>query len=798
MKRTACAALVALATAAVAADAPLAYQQPPESIRAVLDAAPIPLRAIDPTGQTLAVIEVRRYPGIEDLSRPFLRLAGLRVDPAANGPHRIARIDRITLRALADPAAPERTVALPPGGSFYNFEFSPDGRRFLLRRRMPEATELWVGDSATGAINPVPGIALQNATGQAIDWLNPDSIFALTVSPSRGAPPEAKAPIGPVVRESYARKSQEPTYQDLLRTPHDEALFDYYMTAQLKRIDLGSGLQRDIGAPAAYYGVTVAGDGKHLLVERFARPYSYLVTYDDFAHDVEVADLEGRRVRSLGRVALRENVPVQGVIQGPRSHDASALADGSIFWLEALDEGDPRKKVPYRDRVMKLAPPYAGDPVEVVRVAQRIVNVSQAEDGRSIVIDYDRDRVWVRTLLVDPAKPGAEPVVLFDLSARDRYNNPGSPMTRVLSNGRRVAMVTGGQMLYAGAGATPSGDRPFLDRWSLADRTKTRLFQASETHFENVVRVLDAKGERFVTVRESMTEPPNLVLRDASGSAVALTRFADPTPQVRAIRRELVKFKRKDGVDQSFWLYTPADQKPGERRPAFLWAYPLEYTDPALAGQVSGSPNRFEQFAGSSQLFLALDGFVVLSDVTMPVVGEPEKVNDTFVEQITMNAEAAIAKAAEMGVVDPARVAVGGHSYGAFMAANLLAHTDLFKTGIARSGAYNRTLTPFGFQAERRTLWEARDAYVKLSPFLAADKLKEPILLIHGEVDDNSGTFPEQSDRMFAALAGTGGNVRFVKLPAEAHGYAARESVGHTLWEMDTWLRKYLGDPRAP
>ncbi len=299
-------------------------------------------------------------------------------------------------------------------------------------------------------------------------------------------------------------------------------------------------------------------------------------------------------------------------------------------------------------------------------------------------------------------------------------------------------------------------------------------------------------------MRESSTEPPNLVLRDGSGNALALTRFADPTPQVRAVTRELVKFRRKDGVEQSFWLHRPADLKPGERRPALLWAYPQEFTDAALAGQVRGSPNRFEQLAGSTPLFLALDGFVVLNDVTMPVIGDPEKVNDTFIEQITMNAQAAIDKAAAMGVVDPARVAVGGHSYGAFMTANLLAHTRLFKAGIARSGAYNRTLTPFGFQAERRTLWEAPQAYFNLSPFISADKLKDPILLIHGEVDDNSGTFPEQSERMFAALAGTGGSVRFVKLPAEAHGYVGRESVGHTLWEMDAWLRKYLGDPRAP
>jgi dipeptidyl aminopeptidase/acylaminoacyl peptidase len=596
------------------------------------------------------------------------------------------------------------------------------------------------------------------------------------------------------VQESFGRKSPEPTFQDLLKSPFDASLYDHYATCELTRIDVASGNRRVIAPPAVYAGVTAFGDGKRLLVERIAKPYSYAVTHHGFARDALVMDREGRVEKQLSRVALRENVPVQGVVQGPRNYGASAFGEGRVFWLEALDEGDLRKKVPHRDRLMMLAPPYEGAPVEVARVQQRVVDVQTLEDGRVIVTDFDRDRVWIRRILVDPAKPGAEPFVLFDLSARDRYKDPGRPLTRTTPQGRALVMVKDGKALFTGAGASGAGDRPFLDRWDLAAKTKERLFQADETHYENVVRALDATGERFVTSRESATEPPNLVVHDAKG-ARAVTAFADPSPQVRAIHRELVKYKRKDGVDLSFWLYRPADQKPGERRPAFLWAYPLEYTDPALAGQVTGSPNRFEQFAGSSPLFLVLEGYVVLNDATMPVVGDPETVNNTFIEQITMNAQAAIAKVSEMGVADPDRVAVGGHSYGAFMTANLLAHTDLFKTGIARSGAYNRTLTPFGFQSERRTLWEAPDAYVKLSPFMVAARLKEPILLIHGEADDNTGTYPEQSDRMFAALAGTGGNVRFVKLPAEAHGYAARESVGHTLWEMSTWLHQHLGDP---
>ncbi|MBC8022722.1 MAG: S9 family peptidase [Burkholderiales bacterium] len=795
MKRFTCAAALALASVASIAQT-LTYREPPEAIRAVLDARALPARTIDPTGKTLAIAEMRRYPSIEQLSRPFLRLAGMRIDPASNGPHRVAHVNRLVLRALEDSRAAEREVALPAEGDFYSFNFSPDGRRFTLLRRTSSATELWAGDVASARAAALPGIAVQNVDGFGIDWLDADTIVVRTVA-RRGAPPAATVPTGPVVQESFGRKSPEPTFQDLLRSPLDAALYEHYATSELTRVDLASGGLRRLAPAAIHAGISAVGDGRHLLVERIVKPFSYAVTHQGFGREILVIDREGRVVKELPRVALRENVPVQGVVQGPRTYSASVLRDGAVYWLEALDEGDPRKKVAHRDRLLKLAAPYDAAPVEVARFAQRVVNVQQLEDGRLFVTDFDRDRFWIRRVLVNPAQAGGDLHVVFDMSARDRYNDPGTALSRSTPQGRPVVIVNNGKALFAGAGASAAGDRPFLDRWDLAAKAKERLFQASETHYEQVVRVLDDTGTRFVTSRESAAEPPNLVLRDPGG-ARAITAFADPTPQVRAIRRELVRFKRKDGVDLSFWLYRPADQKPGERRPAFVWAYPLEYTDPALAGQVTGSPNRFEQFAGSTPLFLVLEGFVVLNDATMPVVGDPEKVNDTFIEQITMNAEAILAKASEIGVVDPARVAVGGHSYGAFMTAHLLAHTDIFKAGIARSGAYNRTLTPFGFQAERRTLWEAPGAYTRLSPFMVADKLKEPILLIHGEADDNTGTYPEQSDRMFAALAGTGGTVRFVKLPAEAHGYAARESVGHTLWEMSTWLRKHLGDPRSP
>jgi dipeptidyl aminopeptidase/acylaminoacyl peptidase len=433
----------------------------------------------------------------------------------------------------------------------------------------------------------------------------------------------------------------------------------------------------------------------------------------------------------------------------------------------------------------------------VHRTAGRLAGLSFVEGGnRAIVSDMDRDRLWLISDLVT-LDGSSKPLRLQDRSLRDRYRDAGQPLTRVLPNGRSVARLSDGRMLFAGAGASPAGDRPFLDSFSLAEGKAQRLFQSSSTHYERPITVL-ADG-RLVTSRETFAEPPNLMLRSGADLAQmqALTKHLDPTPQLRQIKRELIKFKRADGVEMSFWQYLPPDYQPGQRRPTFVWAYPLEFTDASTAGQVSGSSSRFNTFGGSSPLMLLLDGYVVLMDATMPVVGDPKVVNDSFVEQITANAKAIIAKADELGVSDPTQMVVGGHSYGAFMTANLLAHTDLFKAGIARSGAYNRSLTPFGFQSERRTYWEAQDVYQRLSPFNYANKLKEPILLIHGENDDNPGTFPLQTQRLYQALAGTGGNVRYVSLPFESHGYSARESIGHTLREMSDWMKRQTRDPRA-
>ena len=798
-------ATVALAAtaahAAEAADAPLSqtYQQPSAEIRAVLDAPALPAHSLSPDQRTLASIGTRRYRSVAELSRPILRLAGLRIDAAASSLQLTPAIESITLRELTDPAAAERTVRLPAGGTFTALRWSPDSRHFLLNRRTASAVELWVGDVATGQVRQLKGVRLNTILDTAVAWVSPDEVIALTVPERRGAAPVFTAPSGPSIQESMGRNSPERTLQDLLKNSQDDALFSHHASSALRRIQLSTGTSREIGTPGLYASVEVVGTQGTLITERLVPPFSYQVSWNDFARQVELRDFNGKLLRDLGTVKLKEGVPVEGVITGPRNFWSSPKADGAVYWVEALDGGDQRTKVPFRDRLMRLDPPYQGEAREVHRTAGRLGSLSFVDAGdRAIVSDLDRDRLWVAVDLIS-LDGAAKPQRLQDRSMRDRYADPGQPLTRVLPNGRNIVRVDGGdRLLLAGAGASKEGDLPFIDSYSLKDGKATRLFRSGPTHYERPLTLL-ADG-KLLTSRESATEPPNLVLRSGTGfeQLQALTRNTDPAPQLRAIKRELVKFKRADGVELSFWLYLPPDYQPGERRPTLVWAYPLEFTDASTAGQVSGSGSRFVQLAGTSPVMMALDGYVVLMDATMPVVGDPKTVNDSFVEQITANAKAIIDKAAELGVSDPQQMVVAGHSYGAFMTANLLAHTDLFKAGIARSGAYNRTLTPFGFQSERRTYWEAQDVYLKLSPFNYADKLKEPLLLIHGESDDNPGTFPIQSARFYQALAGTGGNVRYVVLPHESHGYSARESIGHTLWEMSTWMKRQTRDPRAP
>ncbi|MCX2860471.1 prolyl oligopeptidase family serine peptidase [Paucibacter sp. PLA-PC-4] len=773
------------------------YRQPSTAIRELLDAPAPPRLLPSPDKQTLALLELKRFNSLAELARPGLRLAGLRFDAASGTPQPLSTVRRLRLRSLLQPDAPERAVELP-GEGFHSFSWAPDGQRFVLERRVDLGNELWIGDTASGQLRQIPFVRLSNALGQGEQaWLNPRELVVLTIPKRRGAAPRAQP--SPVLQEHQGRASPERSYPDLLQSPHDEALFEHHARSQMTLVNLASAQSRDIGEPGLFAYVSSIGEGQYLMTERLARPFSYRLTWDDFPQVIELRQRDGRVLRELAKLPLKAGVAIDGVLPGPRIFYPSPTKDAAVYWVEALDGGNPNSRVAFRDRVMRLDPPYDTEPIEVQRMPQRFTRLRFLDDGQhALLTETDRLRAWTRTYLL-PLN-GSQSKPLFEHSLRERYRHPGAPLMRTLANGHNVIQSTReGEIFLIGQGANPRGERPFLDRLSIKDLSVQRLFQSADSAYEMPLATLDDK--RLLLQRESPVEPPNLYLRElgnGGAAAQALTRIKDPSPQLRRVKRELVSFKRADGVELSFWLHLPPDYKEGERRPTLVWAYPLEFNDAALAGQLAGAPSRYATFAGISPQLLALDGFVVLHDATMPVVGDARTMNDGFIEQITMNARAIIDKAEELGVADTRRMAIGGHSYGAFMAANLLAHTKLFKAGIARSGAYNRTLTPFGFQSERRSLWDARETYLKLSPFLYANQIKEPLLLIHGEEDSNSGTYPMQSERLYQALAGLGGTVRYVALPHEGHGYTARESVGQVQWEMSQWLKTHLGDPRAP
>src|SRR5579862_756503 len=777
----------------------LTYQKPPKPILDVLNAPALPALAVNPTRTYATLSQAARYPSIAEVSAPMLRLAAIRIDPRTNGLHLAPYSLSITLVKL--PEGTKTPVALPPNARAGSLKWSPDGKQFAFSNTVANGIELWLGDPATGKTHRVEGVRLNAVLGDPIEWLEDNKTLIVKAVPAnRGpAPAEARVPKGPAVQESDGHAMGVATYEDLLQNPHDEDLFEYYATAQLVRVDAAASSATPIGKPGLLDEVTPSPDGKNLLITREHRPFSYLHPYREFPKEVEVWTPSGTLAYKVASLDLPRRVPLGGVQTGARSIRWMSNHPASLMWVEALDGGNPKEKVPNRDKVMVVNAPFTAKPMEIGKTEERFAGI---QFGKGFVLVEDQARIS-RMLRTFEVKPGSEPKIIWSRNAQDRYKDPGRPVeSRQVPGGRgggffgpnvgeSTMLQSGDEILLKGDGASPKGDHPFLDRFNLETKKTERIFQSPEDKYETVEAVLDDQGKSFITRRESQTEPPNYFLHTGS-TEKALTDFKDPAPQIRRITKQLVTYKRADGTPLSMELYLPPDYKPGTKLPAVVWAYPREFNDADTAGQIQGSPNRFTTITGYSELFFLLDGYAVLENVAMPVVGTIDVVNNTYVEQIVADAKAAIDKAAEMGVIDPNRVGVGGHSYGAFMTANLLAHCNLFRAGIAESGAYNRTLTPFGFQTERRSFWEATDTYVKMSPFFFADKIKDPILLVHGMADDNSGTFPIQSDRLYQAIRGNGGTVRLVFLPDEAHGYRAKETIEHLLWEKFQWFDKYV------
>ncbi|WP_338847200.1 prolyl oligopeptidase family serine peptidase [Massilia sp. W12] len=780
------------------------YQQPSEALRAIADAPRQPLMYLSPKRDLSALVQRPALPSIAQVAQVELKLAGLRIHPRNYSASRYMFGKDIWLVDNAS-GAEIKISGLPARLAVAELEWSPDQRHIAFTHVHAEGVELWLIDVARRQARRASPYFLNTVQSNGFTWLPDSQHLALLLRPPRAGnpPPKSTVPSGPNVQESLGRqRSQMRTIPDLLKDEGDAALFEHYTTVQLAIADLQGG-SRLLGGPDQFTSVRPSPDGKFLLTSSLQKPWSYLVPAYYFSERFEVRDMQGKLTHLLGSNPLQETVPagVDAERNGMRNVRWRADAPATLSWVATLDEGDPERKVEQREVLYSLAAPFTGKAQELGRFAFRIQHVLWGDDNLALVAESwrktRREKVW---RIAPNSKQAAE--LLFDLNSEDRYADPGEPVLSQDERGQqRLLMADANSIWLHGNGASPQGDRPFLDRFDLRSKKTERVFQSTPPFYEKVHGLLDKQGQQLIISREAPQLQPNYHLRKADGKLQALTSFPHPYPHMAGVSKEKIHYKRKDGVDLSGDLYLPAgyDAKRDGPLPILLWAYPHEFKSAKAASQVQGSPYRFNNISVGGPLPFLSMGFAVLDHPAMPIIGEGEKEpNDTFLPQLIANAEAALDAAVAMGVARRDQAAVGGHSYGAFMTANLLAHTRLFKAGLARSGAYNRSLTPFGFQYEERNFWQAREVYHTMSPFEYAHKIEDALLLVHGEQDNNAGTFPMQSERMFQAMRGLGKRARLVMLPNESHGYRARESVLHMLYESENWLNAWVKNPPKP
>ncbi|NER79432.1 MAG: prolyl oligopeptidase family serine peptidase, partial [Leptolyngbya sp. SIO1D8] len=770
----------------------------------LLDTPWYPAVRISPNHQWLVRLERPTLPSLAELARPRLKLAGLQLDPATRGPAMAYAFRGIEVQHVE--TGKRQSIELPDHDGLRNFKWSPEGNYLAFTVDQPNGIELWVAYMATGQARRLTPPVLNDTYADPCYWISETAgLLCKQVPEDQSEPPTfSPVPRGPRVEQNLGRTAPARTYTNLLASPEDEALFEYYLTSVLVRVDL-AGDRTPLREPQLITSAVSSPDGNWILLTALQRPFSYQVPARLFPKQISVLDQNGQAVYRVADLPLADDIPVpfDSVRKGRRIVQWRSDRPATLYWIEALDEGDASKETDTRDAISQLAAPFNDSPERLWTTELRYSQIFWGHDTFAIGVEIWYDSRRIRQWQLNPANPSAAPILLADRDFQDKYNDPGQPVTMPGPYHRAVLMFSldGNNLYLKGQGASPDGVYPFLDSWDLTTQETTRLWQAADPFYEFVTRLLDNQGLRLITRRESPQETPNYWLQDlTTGQATALTDFADPRPWYHDVEPEVIRYQRADGVDLSATLYLPPDYDPvtDGPLPTLLWAYPREYKSRAAAAQVTTAENAFRRPYAYTPLFLLTQGYAIVMGPTMPIIGEGEQEpNDTYVQQLTQSAEAVVDYLVNRGVSQRGRIAIAGHSYGAFTVANLLAHTDLFSTGIANSGAYNRTLTPFGFQGEQRTFWAAQETYMQMSPFTHAAQINEPLLLIHGGNDENAGTYPLQSERLYGAMKGLGGTVRWIELPLEGHLYESREAIGHVLWEMTHWLDQYLGNPEV-
>ncbi len=779
----------------------LAYKEPPKEIKELADAPRAPWVRIDNSGENVVLLYRNSYKTIAELSEEELRLGGLRINPVTNIGSRTTFYNNIKVKKAFDTDA-RQVTNLPENARLANFSWSPDERMMAFTHTTTSGVEVWILTIEEGTAKKLTNAGANANLGRPMVWAADSKSMLVKMLPSDREPlidAQTAVPTGPTVTESSGAKAQNRTYQDLLKNPVDEKNFEQLARSEIFQVNLDGSSSKwmDTGM---YRGMSYSPDGQYVLVTKVKRPFSYLVPYARFASETAIFDQEGNQVKMLLDKPVDEVRPkgFMSTTDKPRGFSWRNDKPATIVWAQALDGGDPAADVEFHDEAFELPAPFTGEARSLLKMKNRFYNMTWGDDDVAIGYDYWFDNRNTRTYVFNPSDNTIEPKVIFDRNYQDAYSDPGNFVTTKNKLNRSVLAMDKGKAYLMGDGFSDEGQFPFVDDINLESGKTSRLYQSAYTDkVEDLVFAVDmSKGEILIRL-ESPTEYPNYYLRNIKKKAALkpITQFENPFKAMMDVEKEVITYKREDGVELTGTLYLPLgyDKEKKEKMPMIMWAYPVEYKDKSSAGQNTTNPNEFVYPYYGSPVYWVTRGYVVLDDAAFPIIGEgDEQPNDSFRKQLVANAKAGIDAVDKLGYIDRNRVGVGGHSYGAFMVANLLSHSNLFAAGIARSGAYNRTLTPFGFQREERSYWDAPEVYYTMSPFMHADKMKTPLLLIHGEADNNSGTYPMQSERYFNALKGLGGPARLVMLPKESHGYRAKESIMHVLWEQDAWLEKHV------
>ena len=774
----------------------LTYQKPSKEILELADADLAPGVQIDSKGEHMVLLYRNQYKSIEELSETELRLAGLRINPVTNIGSRTNYYTNLKVKQVKDKEA-KQVKGLPDNARLSNFSWSPDESLIACLNTTPKGVEVWIVNIENANAYKISNANVNANMRSTINWFKDNKHLLVKMLPNDRKElinTATAVPSGPTVSVSDGAKAQNRTYQDLLKTPNDEFNFEQLARSEIKKLSINGEITDFLDADM-YRGISFSPDGNYIMVTKIKRPFSYLVTYSRFPSESNIYDLNGKFVKTVNNVPLDEVRPkgFMATRTGKRSMQWRSDKPATIVWAEALDKGDPEVKVDYRDVVYQLDAPFNGQPKEILKTKQRFSGIRWGNDNVAIAFDYWWNTRNLKTYLFNPTT--AEAKIISDRNYQDVYSDPGDFVSSKNKYGSYTLTINGDNLYLMGDGYSKEGQFPFIDEYNIKTGKTKRLYKSKYTDkLESLNFAIDMKKGDILVRIESKTDYPNYYIRNIKKNKLtAITDFDNPFKSLESVDKRVINYKRNDGLDLEGTLYLPLDYKEGEKYPMILWAYPREYKDKASASQSTANPNEFVYPYWGSPIYWVTKGYVVLDNAAFPIVGEGNKEpNDTFITQLVANAKAAIDAVDNLGYIDPNKVAVGGHSYGAFMTANLLSHSNLFAAGIARSGAYNRTLTPFGFQSEERSYWEAPEIYNTMSPFMNADKMKTPLLLIHGVADNNSGTYPLQSERYFNALKGLGAPVRLVMLPKESHGYRAKESIMHMLWEQDQWLEKHV------